>query len=77
MCASMTIENKTTEMPLGTEEDLRIFKLLRGDDPIPPGSCRDCGGHQLVPSMEATAEAGISLWRPCPTCRGTGQGGAA
>jgi len=71
---------ETTEMPLGTERDLQLFKLLRGNVPIPPGACQDCGGHQLVPSMEATAEArdyGIALWRPCPTCRGSGQGGLA
>jgi hypothetical protein len=73
-------ELKSIEMPLGTEEDLQIWKLLRGNAPIPPGACRDCGGHRLVPSMEATSEArecGIGLWRSCPTCRGTGQGGSA
>jgi DnaJ-class molecular chaperone len=66
-----------TDMPFATQDDLQIFRLLRGNAPIPDGACQDCGGHQLVPSMDATAEAGLSLWRPCPTCRGSGEGGIA
>lgn len=72
-------DTSKTTCPLGADEDVRIARLLRaalGHD-CPPGSCQDCGGVGLVPSISATSEAGRSLWRPCPTCHGDKRGGSA
>ncbi len=71
-------ENKTT-IPAGTDDDVQLSRRLRAalGHNNEPGACQDCGGVGNVPSIEATAEAGRSLWRTCPTCRGSGKGGVA
>ena len=61
----------------GSEADVDLGRKLRvalGHDDA-PGTCHDCGGVGVVPSIEATIEAGRSLWRTCPTCRGVKVGG--
>ena len=43
-----------------------------------PGSCRDCGGNGVVPSIDADEQVeGQAVWDTCPTCNGHSKGGAA
>lgn len=63
----------------GTEEDVEIGRKLRAalGHSVDYGECFDCGGVGLVPSLSASSEAGLSLWRTCPTCRGCKLGSRA
>lgn len=64
-----------------TDEEIGVktSRLLREalGYPDEPGTCRDCGGFGVVPSLALTREHDHSLWIDCPTCGGSKLGGRA